>query len=268
MINLFVSDIDHTLYSSELKKIPEENIAALKRLINKGVKIALASSRVYSGCLELARELDLKANDGYIIAYGGALVKRCKDDKVLLDERFEDEQVKNLYQLSKELEVGFNIAQDKYNIGTNYCKILDYDFYDVGMDYIVSHNIFKYVDEPIYKVSFSIDNGRERELLGILDERYGQEFAFAIPQPHTVDVALKRISKLTGLKAVIEDMGITLENVAGTGDNGNDVDMLSSIAISGCVANGSDEAKEVADYVVGNCKDAGVAQFIKEILKV
>lgn len=268
MINLFISDIDHTLYSSELKKIPEENIAALKRLLSKGVKIALASSRVYWGCLDLAKELELKENDGYIIAFGGALVKRCKDDKILLDVPFEKEQVTKLYQLAQELEVGFNIAQDKYNIGTNYSKILDYDFYDVGMDFIVSHDIFKYVDEPIYKVSFSIDNGKERELLRLLNERYDQEFAFAIPQPHTVDVALKKVNKLTGLQAVIDDMGISLENVAGIGDNGNDVEMLSSIAISGCVENGSDEAKEVADYVVNSCKEAGVAQFIKEILKV
>lgn len=266
MIKLFISDIDHTLYSSELKDIPQENIAALKKLIVKGIKVCLASSRVYSGISSLAEQLDLKNNGGYIIANGGSLVVRCCDNKQLVNECMSQKQVREMYELAQRMNVGFNIAQDQYNITTGHSKIMDYDFADVGLDYIVTHDIFKYVKDPVYRVSFSVDNGSVSDLLQQLNNLCGQDFYFNIPQNNTVDVGLKHINKLTGIKAVINDMGIDLDETAAIGDNGNDVEMLKAVKISGCVANGSQQAKEVADYIVADCKEAGVAQFIEERL--
>ena len=49
MIKLFISDIDHTLYSSELKCIPQANIDAIKAMMDQGIVICLATSRIYEG---------------------------------------------------------------------------------------------------------------------------------------------------------------------------------------------------------------------------
>ncbi len=264
MIKLFVSDIDNTLYSSELKIIPEENILALKQLIKKGVKICLASSRVYSGCTQLAQQLNLADNGGYIIALGGSLVVRCKDNKVLVNKYLDVQQVEKMYQLAKKMDIGFNVIQDKYNITTKYSNVINYDFENVGMDCIVAHDVFQYVKEPIYKFSFSQDEGDINDLLKVLQDNYAEDFYFSIPQDYTIDVGLKKINKLTGIQAVINDLGINLNEVAAIGDNGNDIPMLETVGISGCVANGSNEAKKAADYVVGSCSNGGVAQFIKE----
>ncbi|MDO4378179.1 MAG: HAD family hydrolase [Erysipelotrichia bacterium] len=264
MIKLFVTDIDNTLYSSELKIIPEENILALKRLIKKGVKICLASSRVYSGCTQLAQQLNLQENGGYIIALGGSFVVRCKDNKVLVNRYLDSQQVKQMYLLAQKMDIGFNVVQDKYNITTKYSNIINYDFENVGMDCIVAHDVFRYVKEPVYKLSFSKDEGDINAFLKVLRNNYADDFYFSIPQDYTVDVGLKNINKLTGIQAVISDLGINLNEVAAIGDNGNDIPMLEAAGISGCVANGSDEAKKAAGYVVGSCSDSGVAQFIKE----
>ena len=72
MIKLFATDIDHTLYSSELDLIPEENITAIRKLIDKGVTIALASSRGFDGILPVVDQLGLREHNGYGIVHNGA----------------------------------------------------------------------------------------------------------------------------------------------------------------------------------------------------
>ncbi len=268
MIKLFVADIDHTLYCAETDSIPEENIRAINKLIEKGVTICFASSRVYDGMKDVIELFDLKNNNGYAIAVNGSYVIRSSDDKVLVDEHFTLKQIKQMYQLALDLNITFNIAQSDFNITTAYSKIMQYDFDSVKMDFIVAHDIFRYLKDPVYRVSFSDDGGCMEKLLETVKETSGDIFAFNIPQPNTVDVSLKHVNKLTGLLTVIKDMGISLEEVAVIGDNDNDVVMLEAVSLSGCVANANSTAKKAAKYQVSDCCQGGVAQFIEEhILK-
>ncbi len=266
MIKLFVADIDHTLYCAKENCIPQRNIEAINKLIEKGITICLASSRVYDGMKEVIEMFNLKENKGYAVAVNGSLVVRSSDDEVLLDDHFTLKQISQLYQLAQDLNISFNIAQSDFNISTSYSNILQYDFDSVSLDYIVAHDVFRYIKDPVYRVGFSNDKGSIDELLKMVEKEGGDEFSFNIPQPTTVDVSLKHINKLTGLLTVIKDMGISLDEVAVIGDNDNDVVMLEAAGISGCVANGSINAKKAAKYQVGDCASAGVAEFIENYI--
>lgn len=268
MIKLFVADIDHTLYCAKEDNIPKKNIEAINKLIEKGITICFASSRVYDGMKEVIEMFDLKKNKGYAIAVNGSLVIRSSDDEVLIDDHFTLSQIKQMHKLSQDLNISFNIAQSDFNIATSYCEILQYDFDSVNMDFIVTNDVFKYIKDPVYRVGFSNDGGSDEKLLAMVKKDGGDEFSFNIPQPSTVDVSLKHVNKLTGLLEVIKDMGISLDEVATIGDNDNDVVMLEAAGISACVANGSTAAKKAAKYQVSDCAGAGVAEFIeKYILK-
>lgn len=268
MIKLFVADIDHTLYCAQEDCIPKRNIEAINKLIENDITICFASSRVFDGMKEVIEMFNLKENKGYVIAVNGSLVVGSSDEKVLLDDHFTHQQIEKMYQLAQKLDISFNIAQADFNISTSYSKILQYDFDSVKLDFIVAHDVFKYIKDPVYRVGFSNDGESMKELLETVKEESGDEFSFNIPQPNTVDVSLKHINKLVGLLTVIEDMGITLEEVAAIGDNDNDAVMLEAVGISGCVANGNSTAKKAAKYHVGDCASAGVAEFIeKYVLK-
>ncbi len=266
MIKLFVADIDHTLYCAEADIIPQRNIEAINKLIEKGITICFASSRVYDGMKQVTELFNLKENNGYIIAVNGSLAIRSRDDKVLIDDHFTLEQIKEMHQLARDLNISFRIAQSDFNISTAYCQVLQYDFDNVDMDFIVAHDVFRYIKDPVYKVGFSDDGQCMEELMAIMKERSGEDYSFNIPVANTIDVSLKHINKLTGLLAVIDDMGITLDEVAAIGDNDNDAVMLEAVAVSGCVANGNSTAKKAAKYLVGDCASAGVAQFIEEYI--
>ena len=266
MIKLFVVDIDHTLYCAKEDCIPQKNIEAINKLIKKGITICFASSRVYDGIKEVIEMFNLKKNNGYVIAVNGSLVIRSNDEKVLVDDFFTLNQIKQMHQLAQDLNVSFNIAQSDFNIATSYCEILQYNFDSVNMDFIVTNDVFKYIKDPVYRVGFSNNDISDDKILEIIKKGGGDKFSFNIPQPSTVDVSLKHVNKLTGLLEVIKDMGISLEEVAAIGDNDNDVVMLKAAGISACVANGSSAAKEAAKYQVSDCASAGVAEFIENYI--
>ncbi|MGI6608662.1 MAG: HAD-IIB family hydrolase [Erysipelotrichaceae bacterium] len=266
MIKLFVADIDHTVYCPDNDIIPQRNIDAINKLIEKGITICFASSRVYDGIKEVIELFNLKKNKGYVVAVNGSFVVRSSDDKVLADEHFTLEQIEEMRQLAQKLDISFRIAQSDFNISTSYCEILQYDFDNVNMDIIIAHDVYRYLKDPVYKVGFSADGRSMDELLQTIKEKSGDGFSFNIPLSTTIDVSLKEVNKLTGILAVIKDMGITLDEVAAIGDNDNDIVMLEAAGISGCVANGSDKAKKAARYLLNDCSKAGVADFIEEYI--
>ncbi|MDQ6883576.1 MAG: Cof-type HAD-IIB family hydrolase [Candidatus Dormibacteraeota bacterium] len=74
------------------------------------------------------------------------------------------------------------------------------------------------------------------------------------------------VNKATGLRAALDDMQLSPDNVVGVGDAENDLDFL---AICGCavaVGNALDSVKEAVDYVVEGRAGAGVRELIKRLL--
>lgn len=266
MIKLFATDIDHTLYSSELDLIPEENIKAIRKLMDRGVTIALASSRGFDGILPVVDQLGLREHNGYGIVHNGAYVVRLSDGKVLANEHFSPEEIAYLYEKSKKLNVGFSAMQGNFIYSTDYSDIIRYDFEMVDMDVLLSKNIMKFLHGDICQLSYFDDKKNVYELINEIDEEDREKYNFNCAQSTVMDISLKYVNKYFGLQKVMDDLGISGEEVAATGDNDNDAPMLQAARISGCVANGSQLAKESADYIVKSDAEAGVAQFINEYL--
>ncbi len=70
-VKLFVSDIDGTLLIPG-KNISAANIAAVKKMVDAGITVTIATGRMYRAALPIARDLGV---DVPIITYDGALIK-------------------------------------------------------------------------------------------------------------------------------------------------------------------------------------------------
>lgn len=64
---------------------------------------------------------------------------------------------------------------------------------------------------------------------------------------------------------LVEELGITLDEVCVFGDTENDVPMLEAATYSVVVANASAEAKAAANYGIGDCREESVAKALLEI---
>jgi len=81
-----------------------------------------------------------------------------------------------------------------------------------------------------------------------------------------VELMPKGINKVTGIRALAESMGISMDAIMAFGDYDNDVEMLSSVGLGVAVENASPSAKAAADIVIGSVSEQGPAVFLKELL--
>ena len=74
------------------------------------------------------------------------------------------------------------------------------------------------------------------------------------------------VTKATGLAAVLEELGLGSEDVAGIGDAENDQAFLEACGLSVAVANALPVVKEMADIVTQHPRGAGVTELIDRLL--
>jgi HAD superfamily hydrolase (TIGR01484 family) len=74
------------------------------------------------------------------------------------------------------------------------------------------------------------------------------------------------ITKATGLKAALKQMGLSAHNAAGVGDAENDHAFLRLCECAAAVANALPSVKETADVVTAGEEGAGVAELIGEMI--
>ncbi len=73
-------DLDGTLTNSK-KEVTEYTCRILRRYIEAGGNIILASGRPTYGVMPIAERLELKKRGGYILSYNGGVVFDCKTEK-------------------------------------------------------------------------------------------------------------------------------------------------------------------------------------------
>ena len=106
--------------------------------------------------------------------------------------------------------------------------------------------------------------GPTRELVGRLNECVsGLDFDY--PQPGYSNVMPTGWSKASGIRALVEAMGITMEQVVVFGDAGNDIPMFEAVPNSVAVANATGEAAAAARWHIGACEDDAVAEAIERL---
>jgi hypothetical protein len=108
------------------------------------------------------------------------------------------------------------------------------------------------------------EEGPTRELVGRLNAlACGLDFDY--PQPGYSNVMPTGWSKASGIRALVEAMGISMEQVVVFGDAGNDVPMFEAVPNSVAVANATDEAAAAARWHIGACEDDAVAEAIERL---
>ena len=99
MIKLIASDLDGTLLLNGAQDLPEEMFDLIPRLKKAGILFAAASGRQYANMRRLFAPV---VSDMAFICENGALV--VKDDKILYQETFDSNLMKDIIQAVNEKE--------------------------------------------------------------------------------------------------------------------------------------------------------------------
>jgi HAD superfamily hydrolase (TIGR01484 family) len=74
------------------------------------------------------------------------------------------------------------------------------------------------------------------------------------------------VTKATGLRAALEELGVSAKDVVGIGDAENDEAFLAMCGLGVAVANALDSLKAHADYITSGENGAGVRQIIDSLI--
>jgi hypothetical protein len=86
----------------------------------------------------------------------------------------------------------------------------------------------------------------------------GDGYQVVVHNPELVEVVPQGFTKATGIRIVCEKLGIRREDTYAFGDSANDLDMLSYVAHGVAMGNGTDIAKQTAEYVTAPLMEDGI----------
>ena len=125
----------------------------------------------------------------------------------------------------------------------------------------------EYDGSPIYKVVIMCESMQQ------LDEAkslLGDDFNFVLQEvkAHSCingEILNKNFNKGSGVKLIAKRFDTDLKNTIGFGDSMNDLEMIQTVGLSVCMANGSETLKESADIICPSVDDDGIAKAFADL---
>ena len=263
-IKLVAIDLDDTLLDSGLQIAPS-CLEAIRRVQELGIKVTLATGRMYRSALPYARQI--KA-DLPLITYQGALVKNSLSGEVL-------------YHRPVPQELALEIMEYFRQARVHYHTYLDDELYlesltEEGRAYanmarveprIVPDLMEAVRQAPPLKIMAITEN--ERALLDMeveLKSRYSKQLNITRSKPYFLEVMDQSANKGQALQVVAEHFDIDRKEVLAVGDSYNDLAMIEWAGIGVALGNARDVVKDAADYVTSSNDEAGVAEALHRFI--
>ena len=264
---LLVLDVDGTLLNNA-KEISKRTLAALLKVQHMGVRIVLASGRPTSGLLPLAKALELDNFGGFIVSYNGCQIIKADDGEVMFERRINPEQIPYLEKKSRKNNFSiFTYGDDilltdnadniyiRREAQLNNLKIVEEEDFSIAIDFAPCKCVLVSDDEEALR---GLEAHWKRRLAGVLD---------VFPsEPYFLEVVPFGIDKANTLGVLMEQLGVTREEVIAIGDGVADVTMLQLAGKSVAMGHAQDSVKVCADYVTASNEEDGVAQAVEKLI--
>lgn len=276
MIKLFAFDIDGTLLDNK-SKVPDSSIEALKRLDDAGIKVVLASGRVFSSVKYNQNLLNIK---GPIVATNGSLISLDGRD-IYKTYPLGEDKLKQLYEFCISNRLDFHIYDDE-NYYTNRVNLEKIKHLEIDNNYGMNYQVnLIYKNDPIsyliennkkavkFQISGIDDNDLSRnEIVKILNNDFSDSLYITSSGFSQLEIGNKNATKWSSIEEICEILGINKNEVAAIGDAHNDIPMVRNAELGFAMGNAKEELKEIADIIVANNESSGVLEAVNYVLEV
>ncbi len=242
-------DLDGTLLN-EHSQITSEIAEAMAALRKNDVLPIIATGRTEPEVHAIREAAGITSN----IVMNGAFIRI--DGKEVFSDTLSDDLCRKMYEAAKENGDELCYYNERGYRATGYTEEM------IGA--------YNYVRSPLPEIDplyFEQDRVNMLLVLGVgNDDYYHQRFpelTFYRNTPFSIDVVKKGTSKGTGVKRLIEILG--LENVPtyGFGDGSNDFALLEACDHKIAMGNGIQELKELADFVTLKNTEGGIVHALQ-----
>lgn len=257
---LLVSDVDGTLVTDK-GIIPERNISALERFIEKGGRFAFATGRSVMGTLKYAARVPV--NTPYIV-YNGAGIYDYQSGEMLWSKYLPETAAGIIKEVKSRFpDVGIEVYSGGHVYSLNKNEHTKAHVAFGGLkDYEES---IDGIPENLNKILLCCDNARLREVAEHLSNFEHTGCFYVFSGPIYFEILPEGATKGAAVKILADMLGIAHEKIMGIGDYYNDLELLEASAFSAVPSGAPDDLKQAADLVVCPCEHGAVADFIEYI---
>ena len=270
-IKLICIDMDGTLLKDQ-QVVSEENKKAIKEAIEKGVKIAITTGRMYDCAKLYSKEIGL---DTPIIASNGAFIGY--KDKVIYNNPLSISNIKAFlnvtkkYNLKAYVTTNFGIISN-YELPENHVyKVLNKTLNEnEKIKLLVVSDMNKAIEEYNGQIlkGVCVDANHIEELIKARKEleNLNMDIEIVSSWSDNFEIMKKGSSKGEAVEALTKYLGLKEDEVMCIGDSENDLSMIKYAGVGVAMGNAIERIKESADYITDTNVNDGVAKAIKKFV--
>lgn len=266
MLKLIAIDMDGTLLN-EAKKIPKENIEAIRQAAEKGIKVVICTGRMQSGVMPYFEQLDFAGQDEYAILNNGCSIHHTSDWSLYAYKGLTQEDIEVLAKASENYSDIHLTFTDRLAYTVLDDTVPDIVAYDSGLVFTTAQPVTlqtALANAPVFQAMYLGEETAMDKFQKDQEELLAQRFSTVRSQSYIFEAMPQGVTKATALAQLAEELGYLPEEVMAIGDGNNDLEMLRYAGVSVAMGNGTAEVKAEARFETGHCDDAGVAQAIRK----
>ena len=258
----FFFDVDGTLLPFG-KEIPESTREALRLIRENGSRSFLATGR---SLIEIPEAVKALGFDGGVYSAGATVVA---DGRTVFRRRMSEEECGTILEFCH--SHGFRLLMQSDD-GT-YISEEDLRYWQS----LLYKHVGRLLDIPGLKATYEIPSSIIK-LLYICngDGVDVEDVAAEVPEGFSVvantvglpsrlmgEIVLSDITKATGIDAVLDCYGGSINEAVAIGDGANDIEMVQHAGLGVAMGNADAALKAVADYITDNITDDGLLNAVK-----
>ena len=268
IVRLLVLDIDGTLIGADGLLRPR-TITAVEAALAAGVRVALATGRMPSSALPVARRLGIREP---IIGLQGAAIREIPPDGATRPGRLLFHRSLDV-ATTREAVAWCRAAGLVPHLGR--LETMYFDRADRNLDawsrwlpttiHVVA-DVGTWTGPPVSKV---IAIGPPERPAAVVDDavaRFDGRARVMVSHPEFLEFVAPRVSKGEALRWLARREGIPMAQVMAVGDQLNDLDMIAAAGHGVAMGNAPDAVRSVARYVAPHVDEQGAARMIEELV--
>lgn len=262
MIKLFVTDIDGTILPAGSAKVPARNIEAVQAMVRAGVKVVIATGRMYRAALPIAEQLGVAVP---IIAYNGALIKSSAGE--ILSEQYMDEDAA-LGVINFFAERGRHIqsySNDELYVAEKNPYVELYEKSQIVTAIEVGWDGLRERVKGVTKfLSISDDPEELADSMSAIKKIFGDKVEVTRSHKMFAEFMKGGVSKAGAIKILAEKFGFDKAEILAIGDSENDLAMITSVGCGVAMGNAVPAVKGAVERVTDTCENFGFAKAVHD----
>ena len=274
---MLVTDMDYTLLNSE-KRISERNGEAVRKAIEKGVHMVVATGRIYTSARVYAKLLGVNTP---IIASNGAIIREAvfnnpsDTEKTIFKDILNTGALKEMIRLSHKYGLFCHFftedtiyAEKLVNVSLRYTEWNKYLGQEDQVQIKIVDDIEKALLQPEVKILKAVVVDSDSEKIQGLRNEIEATGTVSVSQSmkDNLEVMNLGVTKGNAVKILADMYGLQREEIIAIGDNENDISMIEYAGLGIAMGNAEDVLKEAADYITGDYQADGVADAIERFI--